>query len=98
MSRPFLASLCVVVFVAASPVAGAQPPTDELSTPAHVSAVQGRATVERDGRAEPVTENLPLLVADRLHTEAGCLEVLLPDGSALALDHDTTVDLLSGGL
>ncbi len=98
MSRPFLASLTVVVCVAATPVAGAQPPTDDFSTPAHVSAVRGRATVERDGRAEAATENLPLLVADRVRTEAGCLEVLLPDGSALALDSDTTVDLLSGGL
>jgi hypothetical protein len=71
---------------------------EDVATPAHVSAVQGRAIVEREGRAEAVTENLPLLVGDRLRTEAGRLEVLLPDGSALALDADSTVDLLAGGL
>ncbi len=98
MSRPFLASLSVAVCLAAGPATGAQTPTDDFSTPAHISAAQGRATVERDGRAEAATENLPLLVGDRLRTEAGRLEVLLPDGSALALDRDSTVDLLSGGL
>ena len=98
MSRQLLASMSVVVCLAAGPWVGAQTRMDDVATPAHVSAVQGRAIVEREGRAEAVTENLPLLVGDRLRTDTGRLEVLLPDGSALALDADSTVDLLAGGL
>jgi len=98
MPRRFLVSIGAVVCLAVGPGVGAQTTADDHATPAHVSAVQGGVTLERDGRAEAVTENLPLLVGDRLRTEAGRLELLLPDGSALALDSHSTVDLLAGGL
>jgi hypothetical protein len=98
MFRQYLAPMSVVVCLAASHSAGAQTAADDYSTPAHVSAAQGRATIERNGRAEAATENLPLLVGDRLRTDVGRLEVLLPDGSALALDGNSMIDLLAGGL
>jgi hypothetical protein len=42
--------------------------------------------------------NLPLLDGDRLRTEEGRLEVILPDGSLLHLDRYTTVDVLAADL
>jgi hypothetical protein len=39
-----------------------------------------------------------LLAGDRLRTERGRVEVLFPDGSALDLDQDTRIDLLSDSL
>jgi hypothetical protein len=98
MFRLRVTSVGMIASLAAGCPAVAQSTPDEYATPAHVSAVQGRATVERDGRAEALTENLPLLVGDRLRTESGRLEVVLPDGSAIALDENSAVDLLSGGL
>jgi len=97
MSRRLLGSIVVAVCLATGSLAHAQT-ADEFSTPAHVSAVQGTAVLERDGQVVAAVENLPLLEGDRLRTEDGRLEVLLPDGSVLALDHHSTLDLRSGGL
>ena len=66
--------------------------------PGHVSAVDGAAELERDGQREAVEENVPLLAGDRLRTARGRVEVLFSDGSALALDQFTNVDLLSDSL
>ena len=66
--------------------------------PAYISAIDGTATLVRDGQAEAASSNLPLLEGDRLSTAAGRIEVFLPDGSLLHLDHNTTVDLLSDSL
>lgn len=98
MSRRLPGLITLVVCLAAGPAATAQTTSDGSATPAHVSVVQGTALVERDGQAETVTENLPLLEGDRLRTEAGRIEAILPDGSVLAIDHNSTLDLLAGGL
>ena len=66
--------------------------------PAHIAVIDGRATLEREGRVEQATENEPLLAGDRLKTTQGRVEVLFSDGSALDLDEDTSVDLLSESL
>jgi hypothetical protein len=66
--------------------------------PAHIAVVDGRVTLEREGRAEDATENEPLLAGDRLRTTRGRVEVLFADGSTLALDEDSTVELLSESL
>ena len=66
--------------------------------PAHVSVVDGTAELERDGQRETAEQNVPLLAGDRLRTARGRVEVLFSDGSALALDQDTDVDLLSDSL
>jgi Family of unknown function (DUF6600)/FecR protein len=97
VGRPRLPVL-VLVCLAAGRASLAQPGPETYTTPAHVSAVQGAASIERNGQVDPVAENLPLLEGDRLRTDAGRLEILLPDGSALALDQHTTLDLLAGGL
>jgi hypothetical protein len=66
--------------------------------PAHLAAVDGDAWLERDGRREQAEENLPLIAGDRLWTERGRLEVLFADGTSLAVDEYTDLDLLSDRL
>jgi Family of unknown function (DUF6600) len=98
MSHRWLVLTVLMVCLGAGRLAVAQAVPRGYATPAHVSVVQGTATLERNGQAEAVTENLPLLEGDRLRTEDGRLEVILPDASVFALDHDSTLDLLAGGL
>jgi hypothetical protein len=98
MSRlPACAFVAMVCLSAGAPAAARQA-SGEVATPAHVGVVQGASVLERDGVGEAASENLPLLEGDRLRTDTGRLEVLLPDGSVLDLDQRTTVDLLAGGL
>ena len=66
--------------------------------PAHLSLIEGRVFVDREGRSDSAVANLPLLDGDRVRTEDGRAEVILPDGSLLHLDRDTTVDLLATDL
>jgi hypothetical protein len=99
MLRRLSCSIAVVLSLLVGPAVQAQ--TDapaDLSAPAHISVVQGSAVLERNGVGEPASENLPLLQGDRVRTESGRLEIILPDGSILDLDRQTTVDLLAGGL
>jgi hypothetical protein len=70
--------------------------TDQI--PAHVYVVDGAAQLERDGQIDPLDENEPLLAGDRLRTARGRIEVLFSDGSSLALDEYSEVDLLSDAL
>jgi hypothetical protein len=99
MSRRLPFTLAVALCLLAGRLAGAQgePPQDP-GAPAHIAVVQGAAILERNGVGEPAAENAPLLQGDRLRTDDGRLEILLPDGSVLDLDRQTTVDLLAGGL
>lgn len=66
--------------------------------PAHISVVDGQADLEHDGKVERAEANMILLAGDRLRTSRGRLEVLFDDGSALHLDEQSTVDLLSASL
>src|SRR5687767_283941 len=70
----------------------------QADTPAHISVVEGVATLERDGRSEEAPANMPLLAGDRLRTRAGRVEILFADGSALHLDHNSAIDLQSDEL
>lgn len=98
MSRRLLSVVTVAACLVAAGTAYAQAVPGDLATPAHISVVQGTAVLERNGLGEAAVENMPLLEGDRLRTETGRLEVLLPDGSVLDLDRNTTLDLLGGGL
>jgi FecR protein len=69
-----------------------QPATDP---PAHISVVDGTALLERDGRTDTELLSMPLLAGDRVRTQAGRVEVLFADGSALHLDEQTMVDFQS---
>ena len=66
--------------------------------PAHLAVVDGTVTLEREGQAQPADINVALLAGDRVRTERGRAEILFSDGSALDLDNDTSVDLLSDSL
>ena len=63
--------------------------------PAHISVVDGTAALERDGRRDTDLTSMPVLSGDRLRTQAGRVEVLFADGSALHLDDNTVVDFQS---
>jgi hypothetical protein len=100
---PRLALTFVVMVAVCLPVrafAQSQPsqPEPEIAAPAHVSHVEGTASIEREGRAENSPLNMPLLSGDRLKTADGRVEVLFADGAALHLDNRTTVDFQSDDL
>lgn len=81
-----------------SQVSATAPTTVATYTPpAHVSLVDGTATLEREGRAENPL-NMPLLSGDRLKTTDGRLEILFTDGSTLHMDRSTTLDVQSDEL
>lgn len=69
--------------------------TSTEAAPAHVTSVDGAATLERDGQLEPLEPNTPIVAGDRVHTSSGRVEILFPDGTALAIDHDTALDILA---
>ena len=66
--------------------------------PAHIALIEGRAFIDRDGRSDEAVENIPLADGDRLRTEDGRVEVVLPDGSVLHLDQHTVADALAPDL
>ena len=66
-----------------------------MDAPAHISVVDGTATLERDGRSDGELLSMPLLAGDRVRTQAGRVEILFADGSALHMDEHTTVDFQS---
>ncbi|MCC7008396.1 MAG: hypothetical protein IT184_06235 [Acidobacteria bacterium] len=66
--------------------------------PAHLSVVEGDASLERDGQLERAIENMPLLAGDRLVTKRGRVEVLFADGSVLDVDESSAIEFLSDEL
>src|SRR4051794_7655815 len=89
-------TLAVVLFLC--PAASGQEQTAQFDAPAYIAAVDGSATLERDGRLEPSPLNMPLLSGDRLRTADGRVEVRFADGGRLFLDARTSVDVLSDEL
>jgi hypothetical protein len=94
----FALALVVWPHVAVGTPQNPENPENPYSAPAHVSYVEGTATLERDGRPENAPLNMPLLSGDRLKTLDGRLEVLFADGSALHMDSRSTIDLQSDDL
>jgi hypothetical protein len=70
----------------------------DLVTPAHLSSAEGSVTLERESQSESPAPGLVLLAGDRIRTGAGRAEILFPDGSALAVDEQTSVDILDTSL
>src|SRR5687768_14972112 len=73
-------------------------PSPDAQAPAHISLVDGVATLERDGRSDDAPGSMPLLAGDRVRTRGGRVEILFADGSTLHLDHNSGVDLQSDEL
>ncbi|MBA3298105.1 MAG: FecR domain-containing protein [Acidobacteria bacterium] len=92
------AAFFVMVGQATAARAQASTATANVFAPAHISVVEGSATLERDGRTDEAPGNMPLLAGDRLRTRAGRVEILFADGGTLHLDHNTTIDLQSDEL
>src|SRR5436309_10567268 len=96
MSRPAVGSvlrfvLGSVVAVAIGGVARAQEPLP----PAYLAVVEGTATLERDGEAQPAVRDMPFVTGDRLRTEAGRVEIDFPDGTAIEVGAYSEVVALS---
>ena len=97
-SLPWLLHICRVAALMMALVLCTTPgawAAQEAAAPAHVSAVDGTATLERDGRSEAAPASMPILAGDRLRTQNGRVEVLFADNSALHLDVNTVVDFQS---
>lgn len=113
-SLSILAGVCLLpVFVAAQtvgpPYASGRdsdprdlPPATAVDwsddVPAHVAVVDGSAQLEREGVAEALDENMPLLAGDRIRTDRGRVEVRFADGSLLDVDEYTSITFLSDTL
>lgn len=66
--------------------------------PAHLAIVDGTAMLDREDVSEPAASGTPLVAGDRLRTERGRVEVLFPDGSALAVDEYSLIELQAPAL
>jgi hypothetical protein len=93
----FASCASVAALVVAIGAFGARASAQEAAAdpPAHISVVDGTASLERDGRPETAPTSMPLLAGDRLRTENGRVEVLFGDGATLHLDTFSTVDFQS---
>jgi hypothetical protein len=69
---------------------------DVATPPAHLSFVDGAVSLERDGEVQPAAINMPVLEGDRIRTANGRAEVMFPDGSTIAIDPNSDVELLGG--
>jgi hypothetical protein len=94
MTRVPVSALCLLtVCLSGSPLRAQDNAANQ--PPAHISVVDGTAALERDGRRDTELVSMPVLSGDRLRTQAGRVEVLFADGSALHLDDNTVVDFQS---
>ena len=70
----------------------------QTAPPAHISVVDGAATVSRTSGSEMAVPDLPLDPGDRVRTGDGHVEIVTGDGSVLHLDAQTTVDVNAMGV
>src|SRR5262245_55860601 len=91
---PLVAIVSFYLISVLAPVALAQTQGVD-QTPAHIEFVEGTATLEREGQADLAAPGAPFIPGDRIRTDGGRVEVLFPDGTALAIDQFTALDLQS---
>jgi hypothetical protein len=84
------AGVLLAVALAAPSLASAQEVAYDI--PAHVTAVDGSALIERTGGQDTLETNLTLVEGDRVRTEDGRVEILFADGTLLHMDRDTVID------
>jgi hypothetical protein len=84
-----------VVFVCGVPLALR---AQELTAPAHIAFADGSVLLDHEGQTETAVAGAPFVPGDRLRTAASRVEVLFPDGSALALDEYSSLDLQAPSL
>ena len=93
-ATPYLAVL--VVWSACLAPAFAQ--EDSGNAPPHIARVDGQVTIERNGLPDAASLNMPVIAGDRLRTADGRVEIMFADGSVLALDRDSALDVQSSDL
>jgi len=91
----FFSLLCLSASVLASTASNAVGQEAAIA-PAHISFVEGSATLERAGEVEPVVLNMPVIEGDRVRTGAGRLQIAFADGSAVDLEQNSEVEYLGG--
>lgn len=101
--RITLAALIAAAGLLHGRTAVAQAPTStigdaELNAPAHISVIERSATIDRDDEVVTGAVGEPLVAGDRLTTDRGRAEIWFADGSTLALDDQSVVELLSDTL
>ena len=64
----------------------------DVNPPAHISYVDGSATLDREDGTDVAVASMPIVGGDRLRTARGRVEVLFPDGTALSVDEYSTVE------
>src|SRR4051812_36631502 len=84
----FLTALCTLATVAPSRA-------QEASPPAYLAVVEGNATLERGGEAEPAVRDMPFVPGDRLQTANGRVQIEFPDGSAIEIAEDSIVECVT---
>jgi hypothetical protein len=87
----FLTSFCAAALLLSTTAFAQQ----QAPPPAHVSYVEGSATVEHDGETEPAVLNMPIVDGDRLRTSNGRVEVMFADGSAIEIDPMSEVEFVT---
>ena len=88
MCRP---ALVIAFCLALSSAARAQEPPP----PAYLAAVEGVATLERNGESEPAMRDMPFVEGDRLRTENGRVEIQFPDGTAIEVAENSLVEAVT---
>jgi hypothetical protein len=77
----------------------AQPADPDVTAPPFIAALEGAASMVRNGEVDELTLNMPLVDGDRLRTGGGGrLEILWVDGQRLWLDEGSTLDLVGPDL
>jgi hypothetical protein len=90
--------LLVIAALSALPASLAFGQVDGSAPPAHLGAVDGAASIVRDGRLEEAIAGFPLVEGDAVRTDAGRVEIVMRDGSAVYLDAGSDLDIQSGSL
>jgi uncharacterized protein DUF6600/FecR-like protein len=63
--------------------------------PPYLAVADGTVSIERQGAVEGAVPNMPVMPGDRITTARGRAEILFPDGSALDLDEQSAIALLT---
>ena len=73
MRFPLFVYACAMAIL--STIASARPvhAQEAAPPPAHISFVEGAATLDHDGESEPAVLNMPVLEGDRIRTQTAAL-------------------------
>jgi hypothetical protein len=92
-TREALSVLALLVVASSSSAQDFQDVAQATAAPPHLAFVDGSATLEREGQAETAVSGMPFVPGDRLQTTRGRIEILFADGSTLAVDEFTVIEL-----